>query len=159
MTSQILTEQRKVAVEAFIGLVRAHASVTRELSGQLLDDHGLTLSDFEALLRLSRAEGGMMRRVDLAREILLTPSGVTRLLEGLERAGYVEKKTCESDARVTYAALTAAGRSKLKAASRTHMAQIDALFSASYSSAELAKLRELLERFGGRADPEECEAA
>lgn len=159
MTSQILTEQRKVAVEAFIGLVRAHASVTRELSGQLLDDHGLTLSDFEALLRLSRAEGGMMRRVDLAREILLTPSGVTRLLEGLERAGYVEKKTCESDARVTYAALTAAGRSKLKAASRTHRAQIDALFSASYSSAELAKLGELLERFGGRADPEECEAA
>lgn len=156
MTSQILTAQRNVALAAFIALVRAHASATRELSSQLLADHGLTINDFEALLRLSRAEEGMMRRVDLAHEILLTPSGVTRLLEGLERAGYVEKRTCASDARVTYAALTPAGRSKLKAASRTHMTQVESLFSASFSAAELATLAELLERLGDGSEPGAC---
>jgi DNA-binding MarR family transcriptional regulator len=147
-----------VALAAFIGLLRAHASATRELSSQLLADHGLTINDFEALLRLARAENGMMRRVDLAREILLTPSGVTRLLEGLERAGYVEKRTCESDARVTYAAVTPLGRSKLKAASRTHTAQVESLFSASYSGAELATLADLLERLGDGSEPGACEA-
>ena len=139
----------------FIALLRAHASATRGLSGELLEEHGLTLNDYEALLRLSRAEGGMLRRVDLSRELLLTPSGITRLLEGLERAGYVERKNCESDARVTYAALTRLGRAKLKEASRSHVASIRELFGARFSDAELATLAELLERLTTENQDEE----
>src|SRR5215218_1363329 len=128
MTSQILRQQESTAVGAFVHLLRAHAATTRSLSAQLQAEHGLTINDYEALLRLSRADGGMMRRVDLAQALILTPSGVTRLLDGLERTGLVAKATCASDARVTYAALTDAGKTKLKQASRSHVASIRAFF-------------------------------
>jgi DNA-binding MarR family transcriptional regulator len=97
-------------------------------------------------LHLSHADGGMMRRVDLAEEVLLTASGITRLLEGLERAGYVCKQTCDSDARVSYAQVTDAGKQKLSDASLTHLRGIDELFLGRYSGSELATLAELLSR-------------
>jgi DNA-binding MarR family transcriptional regulator len=154
-----LTSQRSGAIAAFIALIRANASATRGLSAELLEEHGLTINDYEALLTLSRAEGGQLRRVDLSRELLLTPSGITRLLEGLERAGYVEKNTCASDARVTYAALTPAGREKLKLAGRSHVASIRELFGARYSDEELATLGELLERLAtGPVEEGSCTA-
>jgi DNA-binding MarR family transcriptional regulator len=95
-----------VQLEGWVSFLRAHAAITRELSAQLQREHGLTLNDYEVLLHLSHAEDGRMRRVDLAQQILLTASGITRLLEGLERAGYVAKETCASDARVSYAKVT-----------------------------------------------------
>src|SRR5919198_1835141 len=118
--SQVLSKQSS-AVRAFIALVRAHAAAIRQLNAQLTRDHGLTINDYEVLLRLARAEDRRMRRVDLAAEVLLTASGITRLLAGLERNGYVERAACESDARVTYAQLTEEGRVKLRAASKTHL--------------------------------------
>jgi DNA-binding MarR family transcriptional regulator len=88
----------------------------------------------------------MLRRVDLAERVLLTASGITRLLEGLERSGFVGKRTCDSDARVSYAALTEAGATKLRDASVTHLRGIDELFVGRYSCSELATLAELLSR-------------
>jgi DNA-binding MarR family transcriptional regulator len=102
LRSQVLAET------AFLRFLRAHAAVTRELSARLENAHGLTLSDLDVLAQLSRADGHRLRRVDLARTVLLTASGITRLLDGLERAGWVEKQHCDTDARVTYAALTPA---------------------------------------------------
>jgi DNA-binding MarR family transcriptional regulator len=113
-------------------------------------DHGLTISDYEVLLKLVRAPDRRLRRVDLAREVLLTPSGITRLLDGLEQAGYVERDTCASDRRVVYAVLTKAGVVKLREATGTHVAQIDALFGEYFDEPELAQLGELLTRI---ADP------
>ena len=133
-------------LEPWIAFLRSHSAITRELSVQLQREHGLTLNDYEVLLHLSHAEGGMMRRVDLAESILLTASGITRLLEGLERSGYVCKHACTSDARVSYAKLTDEGRQKLRDASVTHLRGIDELFLARYSGAELATLAELLSR-------------
>ena len=127
-------------------LLRAHASITRRFNSQLLADHGLTLNDYEVLLHLSRAEGRRLRRVDLAERVVLTPSGITRLLEGLERCGYVERASCASDARVTYAQLTEQGDAKLREASQTHVADIHALFGDRYSTEEIRSLRDLLER-------------
>jgi DNA-binding MarR family transcriptional regulator len=137
---------RTPAVEAYVRLLRAHASITRRFNSQLLADHGLTLNDYEVLLHLSRAEGRRLRRVDLADRILLTPSGITRLLEGLERCGYVERASCASDARVTYAQLTRKGDAKLREASETHVEDIHAVFGERFSAEEVATLRELLER-------------
>ena len=158
MTSQILLTQESAAIEAFVNLLRGHAMTTRALSSELYEEHGLTLNDYEALLRLSRADGGMMRRVDLAQALILTPSGVTRLLDGLERTGLVAKATCASDARVTYAALTDAGKTKLKQASRSHVASIRAFFGERYSDEELETLADLLARLTGEgtADGDEC---
>ena len=98
-----------------------------------------------------------MRRIDLAGQLLLTPSGVTRLLDGLERAGYVGKGSCPGDARVTYAVLTDAGRKKLAEASCSHVAAVSDLFQERFSDKELATLAELLGRLPGAAgDSEEC---
>src|SRR6266516_7449778 len=108
-------------LDSWISFLRAHAAITRELSAQLQRDHGLTLNDYEVLLHLSHAEGGRLRRVDLAERVVLTASGITRLLEGLERAGFVRKETCASDARVSYAKITDAGMAKFKVASTTHL--------------------------------------
>jgi DNA-binding MarR family transcriptional regulator len=133
-------------LESWIAFLRAHSAITRELSAQLLREHDLTLNDYEVLLHLSHAEGAMMRRVDLAERILLTASGITRLLEGLERAGFVRKETCASDARVSYAKLTDSGAQKLREAAVTHLRGIDELFTSRYSGSELRTLAELLSR-------------
>jgi DNA-binding MarR family transcriptional regulator len=133
-------------LDSWVSFLRAHAAITRELSAQLQREHGLTLNDYEVLLHLSYAEGGMLRRVDLAERVLLTASGITRLLEGLERCGYVSKETCASDARVSYAKLTPEGRAKLCVARVTHLRGIDDLFVSRYSGSELATLAELLAR-------------
>lgn len=147
MTSQVLSEQlSSTAVEAFIRLLQGHAAATKELSADLVRDHALTINDYEALLRLARADDRRLKRVELADSLLLTPSGVTRLLDGLERAGYVEKGSCDSDARITYAVLTDAGLDKLRAASGSHVAQVRAFFEQRFSEDELKALAQLLGR-------------
>jgi DNA-binding MarR family transcriptional regulator len=134
-----------------VRLLRGYASATRAMSAQLEAEHGLTINDYEALLHLARAEGGRMRRVDLAKQILLTASGVTRLLDGLERAGWVERGSCASDRRVTYAVLTDTGRTKLREAGESHVAGVRAFFEARFSSEELDQLASLLGRLPGAA--------
>jgi DNA-binding MarR family transcriptional regulator len=146
-----LSEQ-SVAVESFVSLLRAYTHATRRLSAQLTVDHGLTISDYEVLLRLARAPERRMRRVDLAEQVLLTASGITRLLDGLERSGYVERGSCDSDRRVVYAVLTEAGRTKLRDASESHVAQIEEYFTSRYDAAELASLNVLL----GRVEADEA---
>jgi DNA-binding MarR family transcriptional regulator len=142
--------------EPFVRFLRAHAAVVRELSSELVAAHGLTINDYEVLLRLMRAEGNRMRRVDLAQEVLLTPSGITRLLQGLEREGYVERVACKEDLRVSYAQLTPAGRTKLRAAGKTHVAGIHRLFLDLFDEDERAVLAELLGRLTGDEYGEDC---
>ena len=159
MSSQVLSKQAS-AVDAFVRLLRGHAAVTREMNAKLVADHGLTINDFEALLHLSHAEEGRMRRVDLAEKLILTASGVTRLLDGLEEAGLVDRAACASDRRVTYAVLTDAGRAKLEEASHSHVADIRAFFEERFSSDELDQLAALLGRLPGAAEAvdEDCSA-
>ena len=78
-----------------------------------------------------------MRRVDLAQSILLTASGITRLLDGLERSGWVCKSQCDSDARVTYAVLTDEGAERLEAARCTHLRGVRELFADRYTCDEV----------------------
>jgi DNA-binding MarR family transcriptional regulator len=133
-------------LQAWVSFIRAHSAITRQLNADLLNAHGLTLNDYEVLLMLARAEGGRMRRVDLAQTVVLTASGITRLLDGLERAGYVEKDACPTDLRVSYAKLTVTGQQKLKDAATTHLGGVEELFVGRYSDAELESLADLLGR-------------
>ena len=126
--------------------MRAHAALTRELSARLEARHGLTLGDYDALFQLYSAEGHRLRRIDLARQVLFTASGITRLLDRLERAGWVGKDSCASDARVTYAVLTEAGRRLVEESRASHVADIDELFSSQFSPEECEALRDLLGR-------------
>ena len=155
MSSQVLIEQ--TSGRAFAALVRAHAAATRRLSAQLSADHGLTLSDYEVLLRLARAPERRMRRVDIAQEVLLTASGITRLLDGLEQSGFVERASCATDRRVVYAVLTDTGLEKLRHASRSHLTQIDELFRARLDVDELAGLTSLLTRLDEGDGDAPCE--
>ena len=100
-----------------------------------------------------------MRRVDLADRLLLTASGVTRLLEGLEEDGLVERASCPADRRVTYAVITDRGRERLGAASQAHRAAVRAVFEERLSDEELVQLTELLGRLpgAGAASGEECD--
>ncbi len=145
MPSQVLRAQA-LTETAWLRFLRAHAAVTRELSARLENDHGLTLSDFDVLVQLFHAEGHRLRRIDLARTVILTASGITRLLDGLERAGWVEKQRCASDGRVAYAALTETGLEKIADARVSHLADIEELFGSQFSADEKATLDELLAR-------------
>jgi DNA-binding MarR family transcriptional regulator len=152
--SQVLSDQ-STGVRAFAALLRAHAASTRALNAQLLADHGLTLSDYEVLLRLAWSPDRRMRRVDLAEEVLLTASGITRLLDGLEKAGWVERGTCDSDRRVVYAVLTEPGLTKLREAAVSHVAQVEELFTERFNAAEIEAVGNLLSRLGG-TDSRDC---
>jgi DNA-binding MarR family transcriptional regulator len=152
LSSQV-TDLRGIELEAWINFLRAHAAVTRQFNAELLATHGLTINDFDVLAQLSGAPEHALKRVDLAERVLLTPSGITRLLKGLEEAGWVSNRSCAEDARVTYAVLTPTGRKKLAQARRTHVASVRALFSERFEHDELETLASLLERLPHRDDP------
>jgi DNA-binding MarR family transcriptional regulator len=159
MPPSATSSETSPAIEVFVRLVRTSAAVTRHLSAQLSADHGLSINAYEALLHLVRAPDSRMRRVDLANGLLLTAGGVTRLLDGLERDGFVAREECASDRRVTYAVLTEAGRDKLREASKSHTRQIRELLGGVYDDDELAQLIALLDRLP-EVDPTggSCEA-
>ncbi len=138
--------ERSAELEAWVGLLRAHSAATRRFNRELMASHGLTINDFEVLVHLAHADGGRLRRVDLAERVLLTASGITRLLDGLERSKLVCKASCAADARVTYAEITPAGRALLSDARESHVEGVRALFAERFSPEELQALTALLER-------------
>jgi DNA-binding MarR family transcriptional regulator len=121
----------------------------RTIEARLVAQHGLSANDFEALVHLSHAEEGALRRIDLAEQLRLSPSGVTRLLDGLQRAGLTCNKSCETDARVTYAMITDEGRQALREAADTHAAACEELIGAHLEDGELDDLAGLLDRLPG----------
>jgi DNA-binding MarR family transcriptional regulator len=145
----VIEATKNPALDAWVGLLRTHRAAVRDLGSGLVQEHGLSINDYEALYLLAESESGRLRRTDLAESLQLTPSGVTRLLEGLERSGLVRKAECASDARVAYAVLTDAGRERLDIASRSHLAAIEELFHGHLEAEEVEQLSELLGRLPG----------
>ena len=141
---------------AWMRFMEAQATVRRRMDARMLAEHGLTLSDYEVMLRLWHAPENRLRRVDLSQQVSLSQSGITRLLRGLEDAGYVQRATCSSDARVVYAELSDEGRTKFQQAAQTHVEDIEAFFARHFSDAELASLDELLSRVGDFEIVEPC---
>src|SRR5262245_29194064 len=107
------------ALEEFLAIRRAVSLWETRAEAELGAIHGLGLSDFAALHHLSEAPGYRLRRVDLAQRLALTPSGVTRLLNPLERRRLVTREEAGHDARATYAVLTNSGRTLVKNAKTT----------------------------------------
>lgn len=148
MNTQQLTAKTLPSTDAFANLSAAYATLTRELSASLVEKHGLTINDYGCLLRLSRADEEGMRRIDLANELRLSPSGITRLLDRLEDQGLVGKGACKEDARVSYAVLTEAGLAKLREAAPGHVEDIDSRIGEVLDEDEMRTLTELLGRIG-----------
>jgi len=156
--SQVLSEQ-SIAVSAFARLLQVYAALTRQLSAQLEAEHGLTISDYEVLLRLVGAPERRLKRVELAERVVLTPSGITRLLDGLEAAGLVGRAECPGDRRVTYAVLTDKGEALYRQAATEHFAAIDAAFAEHLDEEETGRLAELLGRLSGAGPGGTCSPA
>ncbi|MBB4664944.1 MarR family winged helix-turn-helix transcriptional regulator [Conexibacter arvalis] len=127
---------------AWHGFLQAHAEIQVELEHELQAAHQLSFSDYFALLALERAPAGRLRMHDLAKPVRLTRSGLTRLVERLERVGLIERTPCEDDARGTEARITEQGRALVHAASATHLAGVRRRFLERFSPAELAVLAE-----------------
>ena len=149
MATNSSTQQRTESHDPWQCLLRGHAAVRRSIASQLQTAHDLTVMEYEALVHLSKAEGKSMRRVDLAESLQLTASGVTRLLEGLQKRELVDKAVCSWDGRVSYAVLTPTGQKKVEKASGAHLAAVRELFEERYTRAELATLADLLARLPG----------
>jgi DNA-binding MarR family transcriptional regulator len=133
-------------LRAWRGLLRAHACLAKKLDFELEHAHGLPMSSYEVLHHLEETPAGRMRMCELAEQAQLSRSGLTRLIDRMERDGLVERCSCDHDARGSYACLTATGRERLQEARGTHLAVIREQFFSHFSEAELSTLADMWER-------------
>jgi len=134
---------------AWRGLLRTHATLVKRLDAELEAEHGLALTSYEVLLHLSHAAERKMRMCDVAESVLLSRSGLTRLIDRLERDGFVERVSCADDARGAYARLTDGGLDKLRQAQVTHLDGVRKHFLAHFEESELRTLADAWTRVGG----------
>lgn len=118
--------------------LRYHATVTDALAEELERDAELPLAWYDVLIQLNNARDGRLRMQDLASAIVLSKSGLTRLVDRMERAGLVARETCPSDRRGTFAQLTPAGRKRFRAAAPGHVRAVAQHFTAHLSDQQLA---------------------
>ena len=137
-------EQSDAAMIAWRRFLRAHCAISRVLDQELRAQHGLTINDYDVLVQLRDSERQKLRMSDLAESVVLTRSGITRLVDGLVREGLVERVSCCSDARVAYAKITQEGLDRMAAARVTHINGIQRVFSSHFSEEDVVKLGELL---------------
>jgi DNA-binding MarR family transcriptional regulator len=140
--------ERLTALEmgAWAEFLRTHAMLVRELDDELRRTHGLPLSSYDVLAQLGDTDERRMRMSELADAVLLSRSGLTRLVERLERDGLLERADCPGDARGSYAVLTDAGAERLHRARVTHLAGVRERFLEQLEDAELEALGGYWER-------------
>jgi DNA-binding MarR family transcriptional regulator len=131
---------------AWRGMLRVHSDMTRVLDAELTHRHGLPLTSYEVLLFLADSPDGRMRMSELADSVLLSRSGLTRLVDRLERDGLLEREQCEEDARGYFAAITDRGRALFTEARRTHLAGVRERFLSRFSRDDLQTLSDLWEK-------------
>ena len=139
----------------------AHARITRRLDEELQAAHGLSLAEYDALLQISHAPGRRIRMNVLAERVILSRSGITRLVDRLEASGAVERVACATDARGQEAALTPLGLDRLRSAAGTHLDGVRRYFLDRLDDPDLAALEGALERVAdplgaGRLTAEDC---
>ena len=131
------------AWRSFLG---AHARVMRSLEAELLAEQRLSLVSYDVLVQLAEAPGRCLRMAELADRVLLSRSGITRLVDRLERAGLVARQRVTGDGRGVIAGLTPAGLDRLRTASGTHLAGVVRHFVARFNPQELSSLGDLCGR-------------
>ena len=125
---------------AWRGLLRVHAALVKALDAELAAEHDLPLSSYEVLITLQAAPERRLRMAELAERVLLSRSGMTRLVDRLEREGLLVRDHCTSDGRGCYAVLTEAGEQMLARARPSHLAGVRQRFLVHFAPDELATL-------------------
>jgi DNA-binding MarR family transcriptional regulator len=143
-------ELSSLELHAWRGLLRAHAALVKELDAELDERHGMPLSSYEVLIVLRSAPERRLRMSDLAQTVVLSRSGVTRLVDRLEREGLLARVTCLSDGRGCFAALTDKGEETLDRVRPTHLAGVRERFIRHFSEDELALMAEFWDRVAPR---------
>jgi DNA-binding MarR family transcriptional regulator len=131
---------------AWRGFLRVHAQLTKALDAELIREHDLPLTSYEVLLFLHDAPEGRLRMSELAEGVLLSRSGLTRLVDRMERDGLLRREPCEEDARGYFAVITDTGRERFRRARATHLDGVRENFLEHFSRQELDTLAELWER-------------
>lgn len=140
---------------AWRGLLRASACACKQVDTELEAKYGIALSTYEVLAYVAEADGAKMRMCDLAASASLSRSGLTRLIDRLERDGLIERERCSNDARGAWAKLTDEGRQRLEGAREAHADALRRLFLSNLTPAEQAMLAALPDRVTA-VDTESC---
>ena len=143
-TTPVLLDAEELG--AWRGLLRAHSALTKALDAELVRAHGLPLSSYEVLLFLADSPEGQMRMSELADGVLLSRSGLTRLVDRMQREGLLRRERCEDDARGWFASITPKGRELFTRARKTHLDGVRERFLSHFTRDELRSLAALWER-------------
>src|SRR5471030_3023550 len=127
-------------MQCWRALISVTTGILGALDSELQAEHGLSLGEYEVLVHLSEEPEHSLRMTDLAGRLHLSPSGITRRIDGLERAGLVERRQCPSDRRGSNAVLTKEGMRRLSEAAPTHVRGVRAHFIDQLSEQEIANL-------------------
>lgn len=142
---------QKPQLAAWRAFLEAHAAVTGALENELSRERGLPLAWYDVLVQLAEAPRGRLRMGDLADAVLLSKSGLTRLCDRMEQAGFVQRQPCEDDGRGLLAVLTPAGRAALRRAAPVHLRGVREHFARHLSSDEASRLAASLGRIAEQA--------
>ncbi|HEY8761755.1 MAG TPA: MarR family transcriptional regulator [Candidatus Dormibacteraeota bacterium] len=137
---------------AWVGLLHAYASLVKQLDTELIAAHGLSLSAYEVLWRVAATDNGRLRMTDLAELVLLSPSGLSRLVDRLESDGMIERVACPTDGRAINATITELGRERLVEAQGTHFEGIRRRFLSNFSESEVGQLADFWLRLAPHCD-------
>jgi DNA-binding MarR family transcriptional regulator len=140
-------------LRAWQAFLHAHHQVVRKLDAELRSEHDLPLNGYDVLLRLARAPERSLRMTDLAERVMMSPSGLTRVVDRLVAGGLVLRERSEGDARVMLASLTDRGRQVARRAARTHLRGIREHFTGQLTGAQLREVAAALETLTGPHRP------
>ena len=150
MPSRRLTE---LELRAWQALLHAHHDLVQRLDQDLREEHGLSYGEYDVLLRLRRSSEGSLRMTDLAERVMLSPSGLTRVVDRLVTKGLVRRAPHETDARASLAMLTDDGVARLRSAAGTHLRGIRLYFTGQLSDTQLRQVASALEIIAGPHQP------
>jgi DNA-binding MarR family transcriptional regulator len=149
----VKTDLSETELRAWQALLHAHQQVTRALDAELRTEHGISMADYDVLLRLARAPERMLRMTELAERVMMSPSGLTRVVDRLVKARLVRRDRVETDARVMLACLTDRGWQLLRRAAKTHLRGIREHFTERLSQTQLRNVASGLEVITGPHRP------
>jgi DNA-binding MarR family transcriptional regulator len=149
---------RDPRLDPWRAFLTAHARITRRLDEELRAEHDLSLAEYDALLTIADAPDRRIRMRQLADRVILSKSGVTRLIDRLVLDGLVERRACASDARGAEAVLTPDGLDRLRRASRTHLRGIEEHFLAAVDASDLSIIQRSMRAVADNAGPDRGDA-
>ena len=144
LSADVLASLDDPRIEAFGMLLETHNELVNVVQQQAEGDVAISVPWMGVLLRLARSPGQRLRMTELARDMTMSTSGLTRLIDRIERAGHVRREPCPNDRRGLHAVLTPAGLDVVAATAARHVADLDRYLAAPLTDAQLGELTDLL---------------